>query len=60
MQTSVRKNIILIKTPTGDYEAWTDLKSLCRAHGYVYCTISKKQLPITTKDGCIIYRVNAV
>jgi hypothetical protein len=60
MHPSVRKKIILVKTPSGEFEAWTDLKSSCRAHGWVYCTLSKKPLPIITKDGCIIYRINAL
>lgn len=59
MHPLARKNIILVKAPNGEYEAWSDLKASCIAHGWAYCTLSKKPLPIRTKDGWIIYRINA-
>jgi hypothetical protein len=57
MPSSSKQNIILIKTPNGEYEAWSDLKKSCQAHGWPYYSIAKRTLPIVTKDGCIIHRV---
>jgi hypothetical protein len=52
-----KQNIILIKTPSGEYEAWSDLKASCIAHGWAYYALAKKTLPAVTKDGCIIHRI---
>ena len=58
MPGSAGINIILIKTPSGEYEAWSDLKKSCSAHGWSYFSIARKELPAQTKDGCTIYRVS--
>jgi hypothetical protein len=58
MPASSKHNIILIKTPNGEYEAWCDLKKSCIAHGWPYYSIAKKPLPTVTKDGCTIHRIN--
>ena len=52
-----RPHIILIKTPDNDYEAWEDLKKCCFSYGWSYNTISKKALPVITKNGFTIYRI---
>lgn len=57
MAGPVKNNIIIIKTPSGEYEAWSTLKESCQAHGWSYYTLSKRTLPAVTKDGCVIYRV---
>jgi len=57
MPVSTNQNIILIKIPSGEYEAWSDLKKSCIAHGWAYYTIAKKKLPAVTKDGYTIHRI---
>lgn len=56
--TAISRNfIILVMTPSREYEAWEDLKKCCLAHGWSYNTIAKKSLPVQTNDGCVIHRV---
>lgn len=57
MSASSKLHIILIKTPKGEYEAWSDLKKSCIAHGWPYYAIAKKALPAVTKDGYTIHRI---
>jgi hypothetical protein len=57
MCEKAKLNIILVKMPTGEYEAWSDLKKTCEAHGWAYYTIARKTLPTVTKDGYTIHRV---
>ncbi|MCK9638823.1 MAG: hypothetical protein M0R39_02860 [Prolixibacteraceae bacterium] len=49
--------ILLIKTPLGEYEAWSDLKKYCTERGLAYYSFAKKKFPAITKDGSTIYRV---
>jgi hypothetical protein len=55
---TTKQHIIIIKTPSGEYEAWSDLKKSCLAHGWTYYTIVKRALPTVTADGCTIHRIN--
>lgn len=58
MPVSTRPYIILLKTPANEFEAWEDLKKCCMAYGWSYNTFSKKSLPVVTKEGHTIYRIN--
>jgi hypothetical protein len=49
--------ILLIKSPQGEYEAWSDLKKYCMERGFAYYSLAKKKFPAVTKDGCTIYRI---
>jgi len=57
MSASSSGYIILIKTPRGEYEIWSDLKKYCMERGFTYCSLAKKKLPTVTKDGNTIHRI---
>lgn len=57
MPVPSRPFIILLRTPDHEYEAWGDLKQCCFSHGWSYNTLSKKGLPVITKDGFTIFRI---
>lgn|SRR5512133_81090 len=54
-----RQNIIIIITPGSPPEAWGNLHSAAKAHGWVYNTLVKKKIPAEGLewDGSVIYRV---
>lgn len=55
---SRHKLLVLVRMPDGCYEAWSDLKSTCRAHGWSYCAMLKRAFPAVTRDGCTVFRVS--
>ncbi len=41
----MNKTIIILTTPEGKREAWTNLKKACRYYDLSYNAIAKKQMP---------------